>query len=211
MPPSRHSSSSHSRSSSHSHSSRSHSSYSSRSSSRSYRSRDYDSYYSYDRNNSSGGLLPEGTGMVLGSYLIIFIAIVVLWGFKSMVSGIREGTTGVKQGTSNVEIYGRTLHLKSKGQGVYKVSKNSDDFDRKLVWNKEYESYYDEKSDCYVWYNTDEKPFVWQYWYEGISSDYGDSGWMEHEWDGWYIETKNNNWMKLPSKYDTSELWYIDD
>ena len=54
-------------------------------------------------------------------------------------------------------------------------------------------------------------PPVWQYWYEGISSDYGDYGWMEHDDDGWYIEKDHGEWIKLPDKYGTDGLWYIED
>ena len=46
--------------------------------------------------------------------------------------------------------------------------------------------------------------------YEGISSDYGDYGWMEHDSEGWWIEASEGNWIPLPSSYDSSGLWYID-
>ena len=54
------------------------------------------------------------------------------------------------------------------------------------------------------------EPAVWQYWYEGISSDFDESGWMEHDADGWYIEAYKGDWIALPTQYDTSGLWYID-
>ena len=71
--------------------------------------------------------------------------------------------------------------------------------------------YYDEETECWIWWNTDVDPNVWQYWYEGISSDYGDYGWMEHDDTGWYIEASRGNWIELPSRYDTGNLWYIED
>lgn len=80
---------------------------------------------------------------------------------------------------------------------------------RSCPWVDEYDSYYDITTDCYFAYNTSAK--CWQYWYEDISSDYGDFGWMEYdEKDGnWYIERGENNWGVLPGKYDTSDLWHM--
>ncbi len=71
-------------------------------------------------------------------------------------------------------------------------------------------NYIDTESNCWFWFNTDVEPAQWQYWYDGISSDY-DSGWMEYEdaTDTWYIET-DDGWDVLPSRYDTSNLWHFD-
>lgn len=82
---------------------------------------------------------------------------------------------------------------------------------RTCEWVSEYDSYYDKPSDCYFGYKEDTDE--WQYWYEGISSDYGDYGWMEYDYgDGnWYIETSNGNWELLPDKYDTSKLWHFNE
>lgn len=83
---------------------------------------------------------------------------------------------------------------------------------RTCEWNDEYEAYYDKETDCYFWYNTTTKTHTWQYWYEGISSDYGDYGWME--WDAkegeWIIEVSNGEWIYLPDKYDQSYLWHVE-
>ena len=75
------------------------------------------------------------------------------------------------------------------------------------------EDYYDEETGCWFYLNTDVEPPVWQYWYDGISSDYGDYGWMEYdEPEGrWYIQDENGDWIVLPGGYDTSYLWYIRD
>jgi len=109
---------------------------------------------------------------------------------------------------SNPELFGSRLYLKSDGGGAFRLA-GSGNADKVLDWDREYESYYDPDSDCWVWCNTDVEPYVWQYWYEGISSDYGDYGWMEHYSDGWFIETSRDNWTKLPSRYPTDRLWYI--
>jgi hypothetical protein len=72
-------------------------------------------------------------------------------------------------------------------------------------------NYYDPDTDCYFWYNIDVYPNTWQYWYEGISSDYGDYGWMEYDVSEglWYIQVSDYDWIVLPDEYDTSYLWYI--
>lgn len=98
---------------------------------------------------------------------------------------------------SNVELFGETIHV--------------DSINRDIKWHDEYDSYYDPVSDCYAYYNLDLEPALWQYWYEGISSDYGDYGWMEYDMNEgkWYIEKSQGEWVALPSKYDTSKLWYM--
>ena len=111
--------------------------------------------------------------------------------------------------SSNVELFGETIALSSGEDGAFFIG--GGEADKLLVWSAGDESYYDAQSDCWLWYNTDVEPPVWQYWYEGISSDYGDYGWMEHDADGWYIEASGGNWIQLPPRYDASALWYIAD
>ena len=81
--------------------------------------------------------------------------------------------------------------------------------DKTLEWSDAYDSWYDPTTDCYLWYNTDVEPPVWQYWYEGISSDYGDYGWMEFDGKNWYIESYEGNWILLPNTYSTENLWEV--
>lgn len=88
------------------------------------------------------------------------------------------------------------------------MTDNEDDYTKYLYWSTYYDSYYDADSDCYLWYNTEVEPAIWQYWYEGISSDYGDYGWMEYKDEGgWWIEKSRNNWVEYTG--DTSDLWHI--
>ncbi len=100
--------------------------------------------------------------------------------------------------------------LVRSGADTYAYS-DSGAADKTLVWDEDQDSYYDADTDCWLWYNEDLDPAVWQYWYEGISSDYGDYGWMEHYPDGWFIEESAENWIPLPDSYDTGDLWYIED
>lgn len=73
------------------------------------------------------------------------------------------------------------------------------------------EDYYDSQTDCWFYFNEDAG--VWQYWYEGISSDFGDYGWMEFDEaeDQWYIEQSYGNWIPLPDHYleEYDYLWHI--
>ena len=108
----------------------------------------------------------------------------------------------------NEVLLGDTVYLNSIGGNAYTYAPSgAKSGDRVLKWYSEYDCYYDAASDCYIGYNSDVG--IWQYWYEGISSDYGDYGWMEHYDDGWFIEASNGNWVALPSRYDSSRLWYI--
>ena len=108
--------------------------------------------------------------------------------------------------------FGSEIRLVSNGRNSYSyASANTQSYDKRLVWDSDADSYYDADSTCWIWYNTDVSPAIWQYWYEGISSDFGDYGWMEHDSAGWYIEQSENKWIELPGRYDTSALWYITD
>ncbi len=112
---------------------------------------------------------------------------------------------------SNVSLFGEEVSLVKTGEGEYALAPEGETGDRVMYWSDYDDSYYEAESDCWIWYNTDMDPAVWQYWYEGISSDFGDYGWMEHDDTGWYIEASNGNWIKLPDSYSTDRLWYIVD
>ena len=141
--------------------------------------------------------------------LLIILVIYFIGNFVLSDRGTQQGGTLQLAGGAEEDYYnlGDTISLKKSGSNVYTLTDQGGD--KELIWNEDYESYYDEDSDCYLWYNVDVDPPIWQYWYEGISSDYGDYGWMEHDKDGWYIEASQNNWVKLPSRYSTANLWYI--
>lgn len=103
---------------------------------------------------------------------------------------------------------GDTVYLNKTGAHTYALApSDATRGDKVLTWYDDYDSYYDPVSDCYIWYN--DAVGIWQYWYEGISSDYGDYGWMEHYDDGWFIEAEDSEWVPLPTKYDQARLWYI--
>ena len=102
------------------------------------------------------------------------------------------------------------VYLEKQDDGSYHIVTDPIRADRILTYDRREDSYYDEASGYWLWYNTDVTPALLQYWVDGISSDYGDFGWMEHDSEGWWIEASEGNWIPLPSTYDSSDLWYID-
>ncbi len=138
-----------------------------------------------------------------GSFIGPFIGLLVTFIAGHSSVGNRQGDSYYYESSGdfvindNLELFGRTFYI--------------EDIGREVSFNDENGCYYDAPSDCYLLYNTEMEPAVWQYWYEGISSDYGEYGWMEYEIDEnqWYIETSEDNWVELPSRYDSTDLWYI--
>lgn len=105
----------------------------------------------------------------------------------------------------------KPVYLEKIGPVSYRETSSTVYDGKVLVWDADAACYFDEESDCWLWYNTDVRPALWQYWYEDISSEFGEFGWMEHDTDGWYIESSAGNWIPLPAEYDADELWYIDE
>ena len=106
------------------------------------------------------------------------------------------------------ELYGNVLYLRQSGADSYVIS-DSGNYDKLLRWDSDADSYYD-GSELWLWYNTEVEPPLWQYWYEPISEYYGDYGWMEYEDGTWYVEADQGQWIDVPLRFDTSELWHID-
>ena len=123
---------------------------------------------------------------------------------------VQQLPTTVSSGnTLSLAPFGDHLFLEKQEDGSYHVVTDVLRADKLLDYERDSDNYYDEASDCWLWYNTTVEPAVWQYWYEGVSSDFGDYGWMEHDAEGWHIEASEGNWIPLPEKYDASGLWYI--
>ena len=123
---------------------------------------------------------------------------------------VQQLPTTVSSGsTLSLAPFGDHLYLEKQEDGSYHVVTDVLRADKLLDYERDSDNYYDEASDCWLWYNREVEPAVWQYWYEGVSSDFGDYGWMEHADDGWHIEASEGNWIPLPEKYDASGLWYI--
>lgn len=126
---------------------------------------------------------------------------------------------GLGGGNTNNNTYDSTLNTAVTTSDVYELGGNINhhsrievvDTGRTCLWYSEYDSYYDSMTDCYFWFNDTVAPNEWQYWYEGISSDYGEYGWMEYDQakKQWFIEIDDGEWIPLPDSYDTSYLWHI--
>ncbi len=127
---------------------------------------------------------------------------------QSQQISIVENSGNTNSTTSTIS-FGNEVFLEQQPDGTYRAVTDVIRANKVLYYDASADSYYDESTECWIWYNTDVEPPVWQYWYEGISSDYGDYGWMEHDSEGWWIEASESNWIQLPSKYDSSKLWYI--
>lgn len=113
----------------------------------------------------------------------------------------------VEETETNLQIYGDEIYLDEVSPNTYRICTQQDDYEKYITWDYGAQSYYDYDSDCYLWYNTDVSPNLWQYWYEDIAgSNY--YGWMECEGDDWYIEVSDTQWEKYQG--DTSELWHIE-
>ncbi len=148
----------------------------------------------------------------------IIIAIVVIFCFPllSLVASFLGG-----YGSSQSDFSRQIAQSAQKAQGSQDPAGNRTGSEKNSVYVEELgrtcyldgTDWYDSVTDCWFWFNDEETPAQWQYWYEGISSDYGEYGWMEYDMDegAWYVEASDGNWVHLPGSYDTSGLWHMTD
>lgn len=155
----------------------------------------------------------QKTGIRIAKIIAFSILFLFLLGIFLVATGLdkiiekdnKSGSNKTKT-VSNVDIYGRDLYLNKLDNNTYEICDETDDYEKHLTWDYGQDSYYDRESDCYVWYNTDVSPNLWQYWYEEISGS-NKYGWMEYENGSWYIERSEGDWK--PYNSDTSKLWHI--
>ena len=160
-----------------------------------------DSYDTFAGDKYSSAPAKSGRKSVL---FVLFILVVSLCLLSIGIAVVTYRNSSAQNGTNS----GTSLSSQTENG---KKSFYVEAIDRTCSWSNEYESYYDEATDCYFWHNEDVDPPIWQYWYEGISSNYGDYGWMEwdEEENRWYIDD-GNDWIVLPDTYDTERLWHIE-
>ncbi len=113
----------------------------------------------------------------------------------------------VEETETNLEIYGTDIFLDEIAPDIYRICDEEEDYEKHLTWDYGARSYYDYDSDCYLWYNTDVSPNLWQYWYDDIAGD-NYYGWMECEGEDWYIEVSDTDWELYEG--DTDGLWHIE-
>lgn len=122
-------------------------------------------------------------------------------------SALVEEYEPVEETETNLEIYGADIYLDEISPDVYRICDEEEDYEKHLTWDYGARSYYDYDSDCYLWYNTDVSPNLWQYWYDDIAGD-NYYGWMECEGEDWYIEVSDTDWELYEG--DTDGLWHIE-
>lgn len=139
------------------------------------------------------------------SHKVVLIALGI-----SLFTSIGGFLYGIVNGISNNNGYD------ASGSGSYVQVNGSqeiyvEELGRSCRWSNEYECYYDKQTDCYFVWEDRSKPACWQYWFEGISSDFGDYGWMEYDEaeECWYVEYAEGQWRKLPDAYYSDRLWHI--
>ncbi len=122
--------------------------------------------------------------------------------------------------TYNIPDLGDTMYLVGE-EGTYSLTDQSDYQEnndaggyKKLVLDSD-GNYYDKSTEGYVWLNEYIDPPQFQYWFEGISSEYGDFGWMEYDVDEsrWYIEVEEEKWEPLDDavyEKNMNRLWHIE-
>lgn len=112
----------------------------------------------------------------------------------------------VAEEETNLKIYGTDIYLDMTDDDTYRICDSYEESEKHIIWDYNIRAYYDEESDCYLWYNTDVSPNVWQYWYDDIAGD-DYYGWMEFYDGKWYIEVSDTEWREYTK--DTSNLWHI--
>jgi DNA-directed RNA polymerase subunit M/transcription elongation factor TFIIS len=128
---------------------------------------------------------------------------------RSVKNAVNNSNTNI---VSNTDTYGNVIYLDYIGDNTYAISDDGNkSYDKVIYWNSNYDSYYDVETDCYIWNNTDVSPSVWQYWYEGVSSNYGDYGWMEYDSGSWWIEESDSNWESYEEIDGENKLWHIEE
>ena len=137
---------------------------------------------------------------------VIMLLLLPLKLFKSLSQNTSTPTIVYN---NNNSLIGKTVYLQRDGYNSYKLvnSNYADNEIDKILTRDSDDNYYDAETGLYLYYSKDYN--VWQYWYEPISGNFGDYGWMEHDQEGWWIEADYNNWIKVPSNFDTSNLWYV--
>ena len=169
-------------------------------------------YNSEESLENAFGRQKKKRGLLLPLVIILLAATFVFQTAKSLIRpSIQPAIQNPAYQVTGTAQNSDAIYLERQADGSYHTVTDAIRADRILVYDAYEDSYYDEVSDCWLWYNTEVDPPVWQYWFEGVSSDFGDYGWMEHDEDGWWIEASYGNWIQLPARYDADKLWYIED
>lgn len=118
--------------------------------------------------------------------VIIFIigaGLIIMYSMNRKAdNGAYKSSDHDEQQVTNLDIYGDRIYLIDVGNHTYEICDPDEPYDKCLEWDYGADSYYDYESNCYLWYNTDVAPNLWQYWYDDIAGG-NYYGWMECEKD----------------------------
>lgn len=155
-------------------------------------------------------LLKKKTALIPILLMLVLFLPQFLFGFQACVTqkAVSEKTKYSVADETNLQIYGTRIFLGRVSDDAYKISTSYNGYEKYIDWDYGIRAYYDAESNCYLWYNTDVSPNVWQYWYDDIAGD-NYYGWMEYAEGKWYIETSETEWVEYTG--DTSGLWHIVD
>ena len=163
----------------------------------------------YDTVQPAGGRRRKSVlGRVIGLVLIICFIAAALKAANNRLSNITQYNYNNNNYNYNDDNNGYDYYEPDNSDSIY-----VDALGRTVFWNSEYDCYYDEDTDCYFFLNNDMNPPVWQYWFEGVSSNYdSDYGWMEWDYDEkrWYVQQSENSWVPLPENEYTDRLWHME-
>ena len=155
-----------------------------------------------DEFNQAAGRTPVGKtekSFFEKAFGFLVPAVMVVIAIAFFYTFFQGGNGGGSSGSSYTETVQESLYVP--------------EIDRTCEWDSEKRWWYDENSECYFYFDTEVDPPQWKYWFEGVSSDFGDFGWLEYDDDQeqWFVQTARNAWERLPDNYDTEKLWHMDD
>ena len=166
-------------------------------------------------NTSNNNSYKPSTKMIKTFFVAILVSIMapvimVITLFSTLFHTSQKSyaeTETVQEVETNLEIYGNDIYLDEISPNIYRICESQDEYEKHITWDYGAQAYYDYDSDCYLWYNTDVSPNLWQYWYDDIAGD-NYYGWMECEGEDWYIEVSDTEWERYEG--DTTQLWHIE-
>ena len=159
---------------------------------------------------NEGEVSKTASHAVAASAVIILATAICIFSAYMFISITQESLGNSYQITEVLENRHDPVYLNKENGSGYSVVQDSGNYSYVLEYIPAEDSYYCQELNQWFWYNEEVYPAIWQYWHEDISSDFGDYGWMEHDNEGWWIETSDGNWEKVPERYDTSGLIWIE-
>lgn len=160
--------------------------------------------------------------------IFVFIALiaVIILAFKIIFPKNRTDKISEIKNARITDVYGDTIYLKKYGGNKgYKITDNEQRYHKKLVWQEDISKYYDEDSNVYVWCDTSQIPYLWEYEFVNELKSNNLEGCVIRKNKMWYFVPYNerdinsiagfithNKYENMMIRYphiDTSDFWYI--